>query len=103
MKSLKRNWKGMKTMNSPMAAATEQEAKAREIQKQLPLMFEIANYSFNMAFLVDIDRTRYQPGADRREITLRFVDDIEHVFADERADACEYWYLQLTGQAKVSG
>lgn len=63
----------------------------------------IADYAFNIGALVSIDMTSYKEGAEGRIVVIRLVGDVSHTFQGDRADAAFYWYLQLTGQARVEG
>lgn len=80
--------------------AIQQPQQPQQQQINIPLV-NIAGFAFNPLTIVAIDLQGYVEGEPGRAIHLHLAHDCGNEFVDEAADQFYYWYLVLTGQAKI--
>ena len=88
-------------MNNKLPWRQQQEPAAPQPQAVNIPLINVAGYCFNPLCIVAIDMTGYKTGVEGRAISLHLAHDCGTEFADEAADQFYYWYLLITGQAKV--
>ena len=62
----------------------------------------VAGFIFNVNALIAIDVSIYKAGDEGRMIFLYLLSEVTHEFTNERADEFYLWYLQFTGQARIT-
>jgi len=72
-----------------------------QAQINLP-MKDLAGFVFNVGALIAINVVGYEQGISGRIVILYLAGPVEHYFTDERADQAYLWYLQLTGQVRIT-